>query len=139
MTYAGLHHISSAIHSTSKGRFSNLWNSSGLFKALQTIFKSNTNSWSLDFLQLSGLVSQFCVIHKLLDLDVLLLNFVRSVTFPFLLAIFMYCLIQLYMWNCRVVVLFWRPFHLCFGRIRRNFSASDKAIHAFASLWLLSL
>ena len=40
--------------------------------------------------------------------------------------------------NCRVVVICWRPFHLCFGRVRRNISASDKAIHAFASLWLLS-
>ena len=27
---------------------------------------------------------------------------------------------------------------MCFGRVKRNFSASDKAIHAFASLWLLS-
>ena len=94
--------------------------------------------WSLDFLQLSGLVPQFCISDKLSDLDVLLLNFVRSVTFPFLLAIFTYFLIQLHRWNCRVVVLCWKPFHLCFGRVRRTFSASDKAIHAFASLWFLS-
>ena len=88
--------------------------------------------------QLSHLVPPFCISDKLSDLDVLLLNFVQSVTLTFLLAMFTYLLIQSYTWNCRVVVLFWRPFHLCFGRVRRNFSASDKAIHAFASLWLLS-
>ena len=111
---------------------------SNLYKVILKIAQILASVWSLDFLQLSGLVPQFCISEKFSDLDVLLLNFVQSVTFPFLLAIFTYCLIQLHMWNCRVVVLFWRPFHLCFGRVRRNFSASDKAIHAFASLWLLS-
>ena len=55
-----------------------------------------------------------------------------------LLAYSNFLLIQLHMRNCRVVVICWRPFHFCFGRVRRNISASDKAIHAFASLWLLS-
>ena len=105
-----------------------------LFKVAQTL----ASVWSLDFLQLSGLGPQFCISDQLSDLDVLLLNFVQSVIFPFLISILTYSLIQLHMQNYRVVVLFWKPFHLCFGRIRRNFSASDKAIHAFASLWLLS-
>ena len=108
------------------------------YKLIFTLTQILASVWSLDFLQLSGLFPHFCVSDKLSDLDVLLIYFVQSVTFPFLLAILTYSLIQLHMWNCRVVVLCWRPFHLCLGRIRRNFSASDKASHAFASLWLLS-
>ena len=111
---------------------------SNLYKAIFKVAQILASVWSLDFLQLSGLVPQFCISDKLLDLDVLLLYFVQSVTFPFLLSNLTYSLIQLHMWNCRVVVLCWKPFHLCFGRVRRHFSASDKAIHAFASLWLLS-
>ena len=111
---------------------------SNLYKAIFKVAQILASVWSLDFLQLSGLVPQFCISDQLSDLDVLLLNFVQSVTFPFLISILTYSLIQLHMWNYRVVVLCWKPFHLCFGRIRRNFSASDKAIHAFASLWLLS-
>ena len=111
---------------------------SNLYKPIFKVAQILASVWSLDFLQLSGLVPQFCISNRLSDLDVLLLNFVQSVTFPFLLSIFIYLLIQLHMWNCRVVVLCWKPFHMCFGRVRRHFSASDKAIHAFASLWLLS-
>ena len=111
---------------------------SHLYRLIFKVAQILASVWSLDFLQLSGLVQHFCISNKLSNLDVLLLNFVQSVTFTFLIAIFTYLLIQSYMWNCRAVVLFWKPFHLCFGRVRRNFSASDKAIYAFASLWLLS-
>ena len=118
--------------------FSTLLAHSNLYRPIFTMTQILASVWSLDFLQLSGLVPQFCISDKLSDLDVVLLNFVQSVTFPFLLSILIYSLIRLHMWNCRVVVICWRPFHLCFGRIRRHFCASDKAIHAFASLWLLS-
>ena len=111
---------------------------SNLYKPVFKAAKILASVWSLDFLQLSGLVTQFCISDKLSDLDVLLLNFVQSMTAPFLLALVTYLLIQLHAWNCRVVVLCWKPFHLCFGRVRRTFSASDKAIHAFAFLWFLS-
>ena len=111
---------------------------SNLYRPIFKMTQILASVWSLDFLQLSGLVPKFCISDRLSDLDVVLLNFVQSVTFPFLLSIFIYSLIRLHMWNCRVVVICWRPFHLCFGTIRRYFSASDKAIHAFASLWLLS-
>ena len=111
---------------------------SNFYKPIFKMTQILASVWSLDFLQISGLVPQFCISDQLSDLDVLLLNFVQSVIFPFCLSIFTYLLIQLHMRNCRVVVICWRPFHLCFGRIRRNFCASDKAIHAFASLSLLS-
>ena len=111
---------------------------SNLYRPIFKMTQILASVWSLDFLQLSGLAPQFCISDQLSDLDVVLLNFVQSVIFPFLISILTYSLIQLHMQNYRVVVICWRPFHLCFGRIRRNFSASDKAIHAFASLWLLS-
>ena len=54
-----------------------------IFKVTQIL----ASVWSLDFLQLSHVFPQFCISDKLSDLDVVLLNFVQSVTFPFLISI----------------------------------------------------
>ena len=94
--------------------------------------------WSLDFLQLSGLVRPFCISSNLSDLDVLFLHYLLSVLFPLLLAVVILILIKLHALNCRVLVVCWKPFHTCSARARRNLSASDSAIHGFASLTLLS-
>ena len=93
--------------------------------------------WNLDFLEVTGFVRPFCISHKLVDYDVLLLNFI-SVFFPLLLVVITYSLIELHAKDFRLVVLCWKPFHCCFITIRRNWNASDSIIHAFASLLLLS-
>ena len=93
--------------------------------------------WNLDFLQVSGLVRPFCISDKLWDYDVLTLNFI-SVLFPLFLVIITYILIELHARDFKVVVFCWKPFHCCFVKVRRNWSASDSIIHAFASLLLLS-
>ena len=93
--------------------------------------------WSLDFLQVPHVIQPYCISHKLSDYDLLLLNFV-SVLFPFFLVVLTYVLIELHARDFRIVVCCWKPFHSCFARIRRNWSASDSIIHAFASLLVLS-
>ena len=47
---------------------------SNLYKPILKVAQILASVWSLDFLQLSGIVPQFCISHKLSDLDVLLLN-----------------------------------------------------------------
>ena len=47
-------------------------------------------------------------------------------------------LIELHAQHFKVVVFCWKPFHGCFDKFGRNWSASDSFIHAFASLIFLS-
>ena len=93
--------------------------------------------WSLDFLQVLYNIYPFCISPNLRDLDILLLNFI-SVLFPLFLVALTYILIELHARDCKIVVCCWKPFHSCFARFRRNWSASDSIVHAFASLLLLS-
>lgn len=93
--------------------------------------------WDLDFQQLTGIIHSFCISHKLWDCDVLLLNFI-SVLFPLCLMVLTYTLIELHARDFRIVVCCWKPFHSCCVRVRRNWSAFDSIIHAYASLLLLS-
>ena len=94
--------------------------------------------WNLDFLQLTGIVDRtICISHKLHDSHMLLLNFV-SVLIPLFLVAITYLFIELHARNTRIIVYCWKPFHPCFVRIRRNWSATDSIIHAYASLLLLS-
>ena len=69
--------------------------------------------------------------------SVLFIDFV-SVLFPLFLVVMTYVLIELHARDFRIVVCCWKPFHSCFASVRRNWSASDSIIHAFASLLLLS-
>ena len=66
------------------------------------------------------------------------LSIFLSVFYPLFLVIFTFVLVELHAHNCRIVVCCWKPFHLCFVSIRRNWSASDSVVYAFTSLLLLS-
>ena len=50
----------------------------------------------------------------------------------------MYTLIELHARNFRPIVVLWRPFGRCFSKIRRNWSATDSIIHAYATLLFLT-
>ena len=93
--------------------------------------------WTLDFLEVTKLVRPFCLSSKLLDIDIMLLNFI-SVFYSVLLVVVSYILIELHARDYRVISYCWKPFHICLAKLRRNWSASDSIIHAFASLLLLS-
>ena len=90
--------------------------------------------WVTDFSLLGG---NYCISESLNDMNVLLLNFI-SVLYPLLLMISMYTFIELHARNVRPIVILWKPFGRCFSKIRRNWSATDSIIHAYATLLLLS-
>ena len=46
--------------------------------------------------------------------------------------------IELHASNFRPMVYLWKPFHKCFAKVRRNWSASDSIIHAYATFFFLS-
>ena len=90
--------------------------------------------WVTDFSLLGG---NYCISKSLNYMDVLLLNFV-SVLYPQLLVISTYILIELHARNVRLFVIMWKPFGRCFAKIRRNWSATDSIVHAYATLFLMS-
>ena len=90
--------------------------------------------WATDF---SLLGSNYCISGSMNKMDVLLLNFV-SVLYQLLLVILTFTLIELHARNCRPFVIMWKPFGRCFSKIRRNWSATDSIVHAYATLFLLS-
>ena len=90
--------------------------------------------WAMDFSLLGG---NYCISESLNNINVLLLNFI-SVLYPILLMISMYTLIELHARNFRPMVIMWKPFSRCFSKIRRNWSATDSIVHAYATLLLLS-
>ena len=90
--------------------------------------------WAMDFSLLGG---KYCISESLNNMNVLLLNFV-SVLYPLFLVISTYILIELHARNFRPIVIMWKPFGRCFSKIRRNWSATDSIIHAYATLLLLS-
>ena len=90
--------------------------------------------WAMDFSQLGR---NYCISESLNNMDILLLNFI-SVLYPILLMISMYTLIELHARNFRPIVIMWKPFGRCFSKIRRNWSATDSIVHAYATLLILS-
>ena len=90
--------------------------------------------WFADFPLLGG---NYCISESLNNMDVLLLNF-GIVLYPLILVISTYILIELHARNFRPVVIMWKPFGRCFSKIRKNWSATDSIIHAYATLLLLS-
>ena len=91
----------------------------------------------LDFIGI-GIFPHICISDKLDDSDVLFINYVLSVLFPLCLVVITYILIELHAQHFKVVVFCWKPFHGCFDKFGRNWSASDSFILAFASLIFLS-
>ena len=90
--------------------------------------------WAADF---SLLVGNYCISESMKIMDVFLLNFVQALC-PLLLVISTYIFIELHARNFRPFVIMWKPFNRCFAKIRRNWSATDSIIHAYATLFILS-
>ena len=90
--------------------------------------------WATDFSLLGG---NYCISESMKIMDILLLNFVPALC-PLLLVISTYILIELHGRNFRPIVIMWKPFSRCFSKLRRNWSATDSIVHAYATLLLLS-
>ena len=101
------------------------------------IFLFISGIWNLDFLDITGLISPFCISPRLRDMDVLLLNFL-PVLIPLFLVIVTYVVTTLHARDFKLFVYCWKPFHFCFVRIHKNYDISDSVVHGFASLMFLS-
>ena len=105
---------------------------------LQVVFDiSNTLSafWVLQFFQFA--IKPFCISEELEYIHVILFHYL-SALYPLLLILMTYLCIHLHAQGFRPIVLLWKPFCKCFVKLRRNWSASDSIIHAFASFMFLS-
>lgn len=91
--------------------------------------------WNLDFFRHS--VPPFCVSSHLTDLDAVFLEYV-SALYPLLLIIVTYVSIELHARNCRLLVIFWKPFHRCFAKCRRRLDPKSSLITGFATFISLS-
>ena len=78
-----------------------------------------------------------CLTKNMNFIQMVSLNYV-FVLYPLFLLIVTYVCIELHARNFRLVVYLWKPFHKCFAKVRRNWSASDSIIHAYATFLFLS-
>ena len=88
----------------------------------------------MDFSLLGG---KYCISESLNNINVLLLNFV-SVLYPLFLVISTYIFIELHARNFRPIIIMWKPFGRCLSKVRRNWSATDSIVHAYATLLFLT-
>ena len=91
--------------------------------------------WNLDFIRY--VLPPFCVNPKLQPFHIELLNYI-SVIYPLLLIFLTWVCVELHGSNFRPVVLFWRPFHRCFVRLRRGWDTRSDIIDVFVSFFLLT-
>ena len=82
-------------------------------------------------------ISPVCLSKSLTNFQVVCLDYI-FVVYPLFLLIVTYVCIELHARNFRLVVYLWKPFHKCFAKVRRNWSASDSIIHAYATFFFLS-
>ena len=85
----------------------------------------------------SGGFHQSVLSKTMTNLQVVCLQYI-FVLCPLFLLIVTYVCIELHAQDFRLVVYLWKPFHKCFAKVRRNWSASDSIIHAYATFLFLS-
>ena len=100
-------------------------------------------SWAMSalwwyFTPVIHLFPDTCLTPHMTNLQVFCIEYI-VVIYPLFLLIITYVCIELHAWNFRLVVYLWKPFHKCFAKVRRNWSASDSIIHAYATFFFLSL
>ena len=79
----------------------------------------------------------FCAHHGMSRLQVNSLEY-AYVLYPLFLIFITWLCIELHARNFKPVVFAVKPFHRCFATVRRNWSASDSIIHAYATFFFLS-
>ena len=84
----------------------------------------------------------FAIPHKCLSTDmsnlaVISLQYIY-VLYPLLLVFITWLCIELHARDFRLVGYLWKPFHKCFAKVRRYWSANDSVIHAYTTVFFLS-
>ena len=90
---------------------------------------------SLDYVL--PLIPPFCVSQRLSELQVQLLRFLPA-TFPILLVIVIFVLMELHARNFRVVHTLWKPFSIILDKTAITGVTNNSVIHAFASFIFLA-
>ena len=91
--------------------------------------------WNLDFFKL--IYSPFCLHPHASMLQVLSLDYITAV-YPLALIILTYTLVTLHYRGCPLVLWLWRPFLMCFARLRRRWDIRNSLLDVFATFLLLS-
>ena len=78
-----------------------------------------------------------CLSTGMSSLAVISLQYIY-VLYPLLLVFITWLCIELHARDFRLVVYLWKPFHKCFAKVRRNWSANDSVIHAYTTVFFLS-
>ena len=78
-----------------------------------------------------------CLSTGMSSLAVISLQYIY-VLYPLLLVFITWLCIELHARDFRLVVYLWKPFHRCFAKVRRNWSANDSVIHAYTTVFFLS-
>ena len=105
---------------------------------LQVIFKFSVAIYqilSLDYVL--PVIPPFCVSQRLSELQVQLLRFLPA-TFPILLVIVIFVLMELHARNCRVIHTLWKPFSIILDKAAITGVTNNSVIHAFASFIFLA-
>ena len=90
---------------------------------------------NLHFLKL--VIPSFCISEKLSNVHIQLLSLV-TVTYPVVLVIITFILIELHARNYRIVHILWSPFSFILKKINITTVTSDAVFHAFASCIFIS-
>ena len=78
-----------------------------------------------------------CINQNMSGLQVVSFEYIL-VLHPLLLVLVTYAGIELHAHNCRLVVFLWKPLNKLFAKLRKNLSANDSIIHAYATFFFLS-
>ena len=99
------------------------------------IFFTSYGIWNLDFFQY--IIPPFCVSSRLQSIHIAFLDYI-SAFYPLCLIIFTWICIELHDRNFRLLVVMWKPFHLCLVPLRRALNIKGDIISVFASFFLLT-
>ena len=106
---------------------------------LQVLYKFSvilSQFWSFHYI-ITNVIPPFCISEKLSGIDIQLLCFVPA-TYPIVLVIATYILIELHARNFKVIQTLWKPFSIILKKTNIKAVNGDAVIHAFASFIFLS-
>ena len=107
----------------------------GNIRTITKIILTAYGIFNLDLVRYA--IPPFCISSKLGPIHVAFLGYF-SAFYPYLLIMLTWLCIELHGRNFKVLVLFWKPFHNCFVKLRYRFSTGGDLGNAFATFFLLS-
>ena len=99
------------------------------------IFATFYGIWNLDFFR--TIYTPFCLHPNLTTLQVMSLDFIIA-AYPLVAILLMYVLVDMYVRDCRPVVVMCRPFHFCCIRFRHRLNIKTSLVDAFGTFFSLS-